>query len=368
MRAANLLNIIQRMSSAGWRLLAAVLLSAFLDPAFHAVSREDLFVNTTDGIRIHVREVRVNDTRVCEPILLVHGARVPGVASFDLPVAGGSLAEDFGANGMCAYVIDIRGYGESTRPKAMEEPAGNHPPLVRSVEAAEDIDAAIDLIRQRSGRDRISLFGWATGGQWAGYYATLHSEKLSHLILLNALYGADAPHALMGHGSDMEDPAHAGHLNPQVGAYRCNTAASLTGVWDRTIPLEDKTGWRDPWLPRLLFERRWPAIPIVASIPLLASDRPMARWRTASISPRGDRCGMRRSSTCRPWCWRRSGISGRVRQTGKSCSMTLCTRRCGSWSFQAQPTSCIWIDQSVDEQSCLRRSRNLCVTLANDPS
>jgi hypothetical protein len=35
---------------------------------------------------------------------------------------------------------------------------------------------------------------------------TLHSEKLSHLILLNSLYGADAPHPLMGHRSDMEDP------------------------------------------------------------------------------------------------------------------------------------------------------------------
>lgn len=96
----------------------------------------------------------------------------------------------------------------------MEEPAQNHPPLARSVEAVEDIDAAVEFVRKRTGTNRVSLFGWATGGQWAGYYATLHSEKLSHLILLNSLYGADAPHPLMGHGSDMEDPAKPGHLNP----------------------------------------------------------------------------------------------------------------------------------------------------------
>jgi pimeloyl-ACP methyl ester carboxylesterase len=126
----------------------------------------------------------------------------------------------------------------------MDQPQQNRAPLVRSVEAVHDIDAAIDLIRKRTGASRVSLFGWATGGQWAGYYATLHSEKLRHLLLLNALYGADAPHPLVGHGSDMEDPAHPGRLNPSIGAYRCNTAESLLGGWNRSIPTEDKVAWR----------------------------------------------------------------------------------------------------------------------------
>jgi pimeloyl-ACP methyl ester carboxylesterase len=213
--------------------------------AFGAVARKDFFVSEAGGIRIHVREVRQGRER-CSPVLLVHGARVPGVASFDLPVPGGSLAADLAEHGLCAFIIDIRGYGESTRPTEMEQPADKHGPLVRSVEAARDIDAAIDFVRDRTGTGQVSLFGWATGGQWAGFYATLHPEKLSHLILLNALYGADAPHPLMGHGSDMEDPAHVGRLNPAIGAYRCNPGASLTGVWDRTIPLGDKSAWRDP--------------------------------------------------------------------------------------------------------------------------
>jgi len=50
----------------------------------------------------------------------------------------------------------------------------------------------------------------------------------------------------MGHGSDMEDPAHPGRLNPSVGAYRCNTAESLLGGWNRSIPTDDKVAWRDP--------------------------------------------------------------------------------------------------------------------------
>jgi pimeloyl-ACP methyl ester carboxylesterase len=210
------------------------------------IHREDLFATSDAGVQIHVREVRTEVHQACPPILLVHGARVPGIASFDLPVAGGSLAAELADRGFCAYVIDVRGYGQSTRPPEMDQPQQSHGPLVRSVEAVHDIDAVIDLIRKRTGANRVSLFGWATGGQWAGYYATLHSDKLSHLVLLNALYGADVPHPMMGHGSEMEDPAHAGRLNPAIGAYRCNTAESLLGPWNRSIPTEDKAAWRDP--------------------------------------------------------------------------------------------------------------------------
>jgi len=210
------------------------------------IHREDLFTNSDAGVRIHVREVRLGARGACRPILLVHGARVPGIASFDLPVPGGSLAGDLADKGFCVYVMDVRGYGQSTRPSEMEQPSQNHPPLVRSLEAVHDIDAAVDLIRKRTAASRVFLFGWATGGQWAGYYATLHSGKLSHLILLNALYGADAPHPLMGHGSDMEDPAYPGRLHPAIGAYRCNSAESLLGGWDRSIPAQDKATWRDP--------------------------------------------------------------------------------------------------------------------------
>ena len=208
--------------------------------------REDLFASSDPGIRIHIREVRLNSINFCSAILLVHGARVPGVASFDLPVPGGSLAADLARRGFCVYIIDIRGYGDSTRPPEMDQPPQNHPPLVRSVEAVHDIDVAIGLIRKRTNTSRVALFGWATGAQWAGYYATLHSDKLNHLILLNALYGDDAPQPLMGHGSDMEDPAHPGQLNPSVGAYRRNTAESLLAGWNRNIPIDDKNAWRDP--------------------------------------------------------------------------------------------------------------------------
>ena len=84
-------------------LTAIVLLGSLLKPAAALVSREEVFVNSDVGIRIHIREIRNTDThRACDPILLVHGARVPGVASLDLPVPGGSLAADLAEEGFCA--------------------------------------------------------------------------------------------------------------------------------------------------------------------------------------------------------------------------------------------------------------------------
>lgn len=219
-----------------------------LSSAFaQSLTRRDFFVQSEPGIRIFVREVRAQKAVPARPVLLVHGARVPGIASFDLPVPGGSLAADLAKAGYVAYVIDARGYGRSTRPPEMSQPPDANSPLVRSNLLTRDINAAVDFIRRRERVSRISILGWATGGQWAGFYATLYPEKVDHLILHNTLYGADVPHSMLGHGSDLEDPQHPGRFNAKaVGAWRCSTAKSLLAGWDKNIPIADKSAWRDP--------------------------------------------------------------------------------------------------------------------------
>jgi len=210
-----------------------------------AVGREEFHVDSDPGVSLFIREVKARDAKPAPPILLIHGARVPGVGSFDLDVPGGSLAGDLAERGFTVYVMDVRGYGRSSRPTAMGEPADKNPPLVRSDEAVRDIGAVVDWIRKLTG-ERPALFGWATGGFWAGYYATLHSDSIRAVIMLNTLYGGSDQHKMLGHGTDLEDPKHAGRLNPSVGAYRWNAASSLFGVWDRSIPETDKSVARDP--------------------------------------------------------------------------------------------------------------------------
>jgi alpha-beta hydrolase superfamily lysophospholipase len=109
-------------------------------PGQFNVERHDLFVESDPGIRLFVREAflrKPGDGHTGRPLLLLPGARVPGLASLDLSVPGGSFAADLVELGFDVYVTDIRGYGSSTKPKKVDQPRSSHAPLVRSNEALE---------------------------------------------------------------------------------------------------------------------------------------------------------------------------------------------------------------------------------------
>ncbi|MGW3341703.1 alpha/beta fold hydrolase [Nonomuraea rubra] len=213
------------------------------------IRRTDFHVTSDPGVRIAVREVRATRTPgpPHRPVLLLHGARVPGVASFDLPVPGGSLATDLARAGHPVYVMDARGYGASTRTAALSRPPQAGPPAVRSDAVVRDVAAVVERIARHAPDGRVALLGWATGGHWLGQYAAAHPGRVSHLVLYNTLYGPVADHPTMGRGSDYEDPRHPGRFNAtRFGAYRLNTGEGLLPSWDASIPAEDKSAWRDP--------------------------------------------------------------------------------------------------------------------------
>ncbi|KFC66122.1 Alpha/beta hydrolase fold precursor [Bosea sp. LC85] len=212
------------------------------------VVRTDRFVDLLSGERLFVREVRRpgGPVEINSAVLLVHGARVPGVASFDLPVPGGSLAADLAAAGHLVYILDLRGYGTSSRPGAMEQNPSEAAPLMRTDDAVADIAAALDAIIEWSGDTQVSIVGWATGGHWAGAYAAKYPQTVDRLVLYNTLYGGTSKHETLGHGSPLEDPHKPGSFNVSAfGAYRLNTRASLFPAWDNSIPVADKASRRD---------------------------------------------------------------------------------------------------------------------------
>lgn len=210
-----------------------------------AITRIDHSVPSDPEIEIYVREVRHDDSGQRRgPLLLLHGARVPSVPSFDLDVPGGSLAADLASAGNTVYLMDARGFGYSTRPAAMSQPPEDNPPLVRSAEIVRDIAAVVAWIRERHAGDGVALLGWATGSHWLGYHASLHPDSVSHLVLYNTLYGVDAPWTI---ADGLADPQQPDRFNrAAAGAYRLVTAASLTGAWDASIPADDLDAWRDP--------------------------------------------------------------------------------------------------------------------------
>lgn len=209
--------------------------------------RHDFRVQSAPGIQLAVREVvaprAMADSGLA--VILLHGARVPGPASFDLPVPGGSLAADLARAGHRVYIPDVRGYGASSRPGQDGPPDGR--PSVRSEDVMEDLDAVIGAVRARAPSARLALLGWATGGHWAGMYASRHPGRIDRVVIYNSLYGAHAGHASLGPGSETSDPGDPARFNvARFGAYRLNTAPSLLPAWDRSIPTQDKSLWRDP--------------------------------------------------------------------------------------------------------------------------
>ncbi len=207
--------------------------------------KQDFFVESEPGIRVHVRKVELNSspTRPRRPFLLLHGGGGAGVASFDVDVPRYSVAEDFASAGFAIYLMDVRGYGDSTKIPELNDLSATAISTVVSENVAKDIDAVIDVICRNQNVGKVAVLGWASGGHWLGYYTTKHNEKISHLILLNALYGVNAPWKLRAAFEAGDKP---GVFNEQAGAFRVGNAGNLIAAWSNSIPVENKSEWRDP--------------------------------------------------------------------------------------------------------------------------
>ncbi len=113
---------------------------------------EDMMVPSEPGIEIFVRNKRPTNLSKYTPertLLFVHGSTYPAHTGFDIPLGGQSWMEYIASRGYDVYCLDVRGYGRSTRPKAMDEPAQNNPPVARTPDAVKDITAVLNFILKR---------------------------------------------------------------------------------------------------------------------------------------------------------------------------------------------------------------------------
>ncbi len=162
-------------------------------------------------------------------------------------MAGGSLAEDLAREGQHVFIMDARGWESSTRP--------DYDTLRRwtitgsSAEISHDIHAVIDFIRDRLGVKQVTLFGWATGGQWMGYYSCIYPNRVSALIMLNSLYNEKAPWDFTAYFRSPLDTTQFNYASTPV--LRRATRSQLLDSWDRSIPDSNKALWRDPALAEL---------------------------------------------------------------------------------------------------------------------
>src|SRR5947199_2571035 len=128
---------------------------------------ENVMIPSGDaGIELYLRNKRpagMTHFPADKILLYVHGATYPSETAFDLPIAGASMMDLIAARGYDVYLVDIRGYGRSTRPPEMSQPPDANPPIVSTEDAVRDFATAVDHVLKRRGVDKINLMGWSWG-------------------------------------------------------------------------------------------------------------------------------------------------------------------------------------------------------------
>ena len=153
------------------------------------------------GIQLYVRNKRPDGMTQFngeKTLLYVHGTTQAASSTFDLPLDGLSWMDYIARRGYDVYLIDLRGYGRSTRPPEMEKPASENPPIVRTDVAVKDVEATVDHILARRGLTKLNLMGWSWGTAIMGRYATQNSGKVDRLVLYAPPWIREAPSTSSG--------------------------------------------------------------------------------------------------------------------------------------------------------------------------
>src|SRR5215470_13167918 len=183
------LNVQWANGRSNMRLLWAMTLACLALPSTsHAelkIVLEEFRVPHENGIEIYVRNKRPDgiQTFASERIaVLVHGATYPS-NSFDLGLAGKSWMDYLAERGFDVYALDLPGYGRSTRPAIMEQPAEDNPPFLRTADAVRALGTVVDFVGKRRGVERIDLIGWSWGTAITATYAAENPSKVERLML-----------------------------------------------------------------------------------------------------------------------------------------------------------------------------------------
>ena len=168
-------------------------------------------------------------------VLFIHGATFPAESMFDIDLPGGSWLKRMADAGFDAYLLDIRGYGRSSRPATMDEDPLANPPFAHTENAVADLAHAVEFISQRRCIDRINLIGWSWGTAIAAGFAAIYPERVARLVLNAPLWKISGAPPVSGKG-----------------AYRLETEAAVRQRLIRGIPAElveeiSPTVWFRQW-------------------------------------------------------------------------------------------------------------------------
>jgi pimeloyl-ACP methyl ester carboxylesterase len=206
------------------------------------VTEEFMIASTDPGIKLYIRNKHPKGTTSFSSdkiLLFVHGATYPAETTFDLNLSGISWMDFIAQRGYDVYLVDVRGYGRSTRPPEMDKPADQNPPIVRTETAVQDLGSAVNFILKRREASKINVMGWSWGTSIAGWYTAQNNEKVNKLVLY-------ARGWVRKQGTSLTDPGG------QLAAFRTVSVDQAKARWLTGVKEEKKVdlippGWFEAW-------------------------------------------------------------------------------------------------------------------------
>jgi pimeloyl-ACP methyl ester carboxylesterase len=235
--------------------LVAALVTAIPANAEPNIVTETFLIPSSDPqIKIYVRNkhsANQKDFSEEKVALAVHGATYPSETAFDIDLPGGPWMDYMVKRGFDTYIVDVRGYGGSTRPPSMDAPPDKNPPFATTADAVNDVGAAVDFILKRRNIKKLNLIGWSWGTAIMAAYTTKNNDKVVKLALYAPLWLLKEPPPFSG-----------------TGAYRIVTKEMARGRGLRGIP----KGREEEISPQAWFDKWWDAN--LASDPMGAKQNP----------------------------------------------------------------------------------------------
>jgi pimeloyl-ACP methyl ester carboxylesterase len=223
--------------------LSLACFAPFSANAQRVVSETFMVPAADQGIQLFVRNKHVEGNTSFtgeKTVLFIHGATYPSETVFDIDLPGGAWADIVARKGYDVYMVDVRGYGGSTRPASMDVPPAENPAFATTAEAVKDVGSAVDFILKRRNISKLNLVGWSWGTTIMAGYTTANNDKVSKLVLYATLWHLKAPPPFSGTGAYRK------------AAYPDVRARGLRGIPPQRVEEISPTSWFDKWWEAML--------------------------------------------------------------------------------------------------------------------
>ena len=204
---------------------------------------EDAMVPSGEaGVEIYVRNKHPAEMAAGVPgrtLVFVHGATYPASTAFDLPLGGTSFMDDLAEHGFDVYLLDLPGYGKSSRPAAMGQLAEANAPVETTEDAVRHYGTVVNYVLKRRGLQKLDVMGWSWGTTIAAGFAAAQPQKVERLVLYAPVWIVQGEAVALGGGG-------------KLGAYRAVSSDSARQRWLTGVAVDKQAalipeGWYDAW-------------------------------------------------------------------------------------------------------------------------